>query len=161
MAEPLSSIDYIAGRTVIRFTDQDPALLDVDAVVEEQDTNLLLGKSPVILNSVESFPDLVRRMESQASHTPGQVILRRSRPLRLIAIVYDVDQDPICKPVWVETAITRILLQCQGRGVTRLAMPLLGTAHGRLDGKAMLRILQDLLVEHRPSYPRQIQIYKL
>ena len=47
-----TQLDYIAGSTIIRFTETDPALLQVDVVVEEQDTNLILGKSPVIMDTI-------------------------------------------------------------------------------------------------------------
>ena len=50
-----AQLDYIAGSTIIRFTETDPTLLRVDAVVEEQNTCLLLGKSPIIMDTIESF----------------------------------------------------------------------------------------------------------
>jgi len=59
----LTQLDYIAGNTIIQFTETDPALLQVDAIVEEQDTCLLLGKSPIIMDTIESFPALVKKRE--------------------------------------------------------------------------------------------------
>jgi len=102
MANNYTQLDRIAGNTIIQFTDTDPALLMVDAVVEEQDTNLLLGKTPVIMDTIESFPALVKKMEQQIREIPGNVIVKQSIPRRLIAIVYDVDHTSISKKTWIK-----------------------------------------------------------
>lgn len=59
----LTQLDYITGNAIIQFTETDPTLLQVDAIVEEQDTNLILGKLPVIMDTIKSFPALVKKME--------------------------------------------------------------------------------------------------
>ncbi|MDZ7737348.1 MAG: hypothetical protein U5P41_15640 [Gammaproteobacteria bacterium] len=156
-----SVTDHIAGNTIIRYTDLDPALLEVDAVVEEQDTNLLLGKSPVIMETVESLPALLRRMEQQIEETPGNVIVRHSTPKRFIAIVYDIDQSPICLEAWVEQALITILQYCEKYRIRTLAMPLLGTHYETLSRETLMNILQNLLIQKRPAYPRHILIYQI
>lgn len=155
------NIDRIAGATIIKFTDSDPALLQVDAVVEEQDTQLLLGKSPVIMDSITSFTQLVRKMEQQAAEEPGTVIVKRTRPIRFITIVYDIDSKPICREEWLEQALKNILEQCRKFEVRSLAMPLIGTSYGRIDEQTMIILLEKLLIEYREDYPRKIFIYKL
>jgi hypothetical protein len=94
MVSALTQLDHIAGNTIIQFTETDPALLNVDAVVEEQDTNLILGKSPVILETIENFPTLVKKMEQQTQEIVGNVLVKQSIPIRFIAIVYDVEHTP-------------------------------------------------------------------
>ena len=105
MVSALTQLDHIAGNTIIQFTETDPALLNVDAVVEEQDTNLILGKSPVILETIENFPTLVKKMEQQTQEIVGNVLVKQSIPIRFIAIVYDVEHTPIGKKIWIEDAI--------------------------------------------------------
>ncbi|MEO1924479.1 MAG: hypothetical protein ABGY08_00575, partial [Gammaproteobacteria bacterium] len=83
-----SLLDRIAGNTIIKFTNVDPALLNVDAVVEEQDTNLILDNSHVIINTIDSFPALVRKMEQQVLEIPGNVIVKNFSPKRFYAIIY-------------------------------------------------------------------------
>jgi len=156
-----SRIDHIAGNTIIRHTDTDPALLEVDAVVEEQDTNLILGRSPVIMKSVESLPALLKRMEQQITEEPGNVIVRHSVPKRFIAIVYDIDHAPISLESWVEQAVNSILLHCEKFRIRTLAMPLLGTSYGELRGDTVIRILQDQLIHHQQAHPRKIYIYQI
>lgn len=161
MTNTLTPLDRIAGSTIIQFTNIDPALLNVDAVVEEQDTNLVLGKAPVIMDTIESFPALVRKIEQQTLEIPGNVIVRKSMPRRLIAIVYDVEQTPISRESWIEEALQNILKYCGTHKIKVIAMPLLGTSYGNLEEEAIIKILQDLLFNYRQQYLKKILIYKL
>lgn len=156
----LAQLDYIAGNTIIQFTETDPALLQVDAVVEEQDTCLLLGKLPVIMDTIESFPALVKKMEQQIRKTPGSVIVKQSVPKRMIAIVYDVEHTPICKESWIEEALQNILTQCEENKIKTLAMPLLGTSYGKLKEGVIMQLLQDSLIQCRQQHLKKIFIYQ-
>lgn len=153
-------LDRIAGSTIIQFTDTDPALLNVDAVVEEQDTNLLLGKAHVIMESVESFPGLVEKMEQQIREIPGNVIVKHSKPKRLIAIVYDVDHTPICEESWITEVLQNILTQSDKYKIKTLAMPLIGTTYGKLMEETTIQLLQDVLFKNRQVYLKKILIYQ-
>lgn len=160
MASTLTQLDHIAGNTIIQFTETDPALLNVDAVVEEQDTNLILGKSPIILDTIESFPALVKKMEQQTREVVGNVLVKQSIPIRFIAIVYDVEHTPIGKTVWIEEAIRNILAQCDKYRIKTLAMPLLGTSYGKLEEENIIQLLQDSLIQNRQQTLKKILIYK-
>ena len=157
----MTYLDRIAGKTIIKFTGSDPALLSVDAVVEEQDTHLLLGKSPVISSVTTGFPQLVKKMQHQVPEFPGTVIVKKTRPTRLIAIVYDIDSATICCQEWLETALKNIFIQCWKYKITTLAMPLLGTAYGRIDASMMIKLLEQSLFIHQQEYPRKILIYSI
>ena len=160
MENTLIQLDRITGSTIIRFTETDPALLEVDVVVEEQDTNLVLGKSPVIMDTIESFPALVKKMEQQIHEIPGNVIVKQSIPIRLVAIVYDVEHTPICKESWIEEALQNILMQCEKYKIKTLAMPLLGTSYGKLKEETTMKLLQDSLFQERKKTLKKILIYK-
>lgn len=160
MPHDIKQLDRIAGRTIIQFTNADPANLKVDAVVEEQDTNLLLGKAPVIMETVESFPALVDLMEQQVREIPGSVIVKKSKPKRLIAIVYDVEHTPICEESWVKEVLQKIFAQCHKHKVNNLAMPLLGTTYGELTDETIIDLLQNLLIKDQYQNPKRIFIYE-
>jgi hypothetical protein len=160
MGNTLIQLDRITGSTIIRFTETDPALLQVDVVVEEQDTNLILGKSPVIMDTIESFPALVKKMEQQIHEIPGNVIVKESIPIRLVAIVYDVEHTPICKESWIEEALQNILMQCDKYKIKTLAMPLLGTSYGKLREETTMQLLQDSLIQNQKQTLKKILIYK-
>lgn len=154
-------LDRIAGKTIIKFTECDPALLSMDAVVEEQDTHLLLGKSPVISTVVTGFPQLVKKMQQQVAETPGSVIVKNTKPKRFIAIVYDIDNATICRREWLESALKNIFIQCCKYKIMTLAMPLLGTCYGRIDEPMMIKILEQYLFINSQEYPRKVLIYRI
>ncbi len=160
MGSTLTQLVHIAGNTVIQFTETDPALLNVDAVVEEQDTNLILGKSPVILDTIESFPAMVKKMEQQTCERVGNVLVKQSVPIRFIAIVYDVEHTPIGEKIWIEEAIQNILAHCDKYRIKTLAMPLLGTSYGKLDEESIIQLLQDSLIQNRQKHLKKILIYR-
>jgi len=160
MGSTLTQLDHIAGNTIIRFTEIDPALLNVDAIVEEQDTNLILGKSPVILETIESFQDLVKKMGQQTREIVGNVLVKQSIPIRFIAIIYDIEHAPIVKKIWIEDAIQNILAQCEKYRIKTLAMPLLGTSYGKLEEESIIQLLQDSLIQNRQQTLKKILIYR-
>jgi len=160
MLKNINQLDRIAGQTIIQFTGIDPVNLKVDAVVEEQDTNLLLGKAPVIMETVEGFPELVGQMEQQISESPGSIIVKQSKPKRLIAIVYDVEHTPICEKSWVEEVLLKIFVQCHKHKIINLAMPLLGTTYGKLTDETIIDLLQNLLIKNQYQNPKRIFIYE-
>ena len=84
----------------------------IKAIVEEQDTSLVLGETDEIRDQSEK-PTwyLANIMEAQSVLSPGHVIIRDTRPLRLQAIVHDLDQDPICKEAWISQALQQITAQ--------------------------------------------------
>ncbi len=158
----LTQLDWIAGKTHICFSNTDPSLLSVDAIVEEQDTALVLGAAPVLQETVGSFPALIAKMESQHKELPGHVIIKKaSTPQRFIAIIYDVDQTPICKWGWVEQALNTIFEQCELLKIMTLAMPLPGLEYGKLQAETVMQEIQRVLRERGSAFPRKIIIYKL
>jgi hypothetical protein len=161
MLQNIKQLDRIAGKTIIQFTDNDPASLKVDAIVEEQDTNFLLGKAPVIMESVDSFPAMVEQMEQQIREIPGNVIVKQSKPKRLIAIVYDIDQTPMCEEAWVKEVLQKIFTHCYKHKIKILAMPLLGTTYGKLTEEKIMQLLQDLLIKNRQQHLKKILIYQV
>ena len=140
---PAGGIEYLHSNQVLSGS--------IDAFVEEQDTCLLLGKAPVIKTPVESFSSLVKKMERQKPGKPGEVMVIHSMPKRLIAIVYDLDQKQICREEWIETAIKNILQLCEKYQIRRLAMPLPGITHGRINEETSLGILDNMLEKHQPD----------
>ena len=160
MGSTLTQLDHIAGNTIIQFTETDPALLNVDAVVEEQDTSMILGRSPVILDTIESFPAMVKKMEQQTCEKVGNVLVKQSIPIRFIAIVYDVEHTPIGKTEWIEEAIRNILAQCEKHRIKSLAMPLLGTSYGKLEEESIIQLLQNSLIQNRQQTLKKILIYR-
>ena len=119
---------------------------DVNAVVEEQDTSLVLGETDEIRDPGEKPAwYLANIAEVQSLLSPGHVIVRDTHPLRLQAIVHDLDQDPICRELWVRQALQQLIEITEKRNIHSLQMPLLGTRYGGVGIQQFIDLLLDEL----------------
>ena len=104
----------------------------VEAIVVEDDTYHALCAEPVFA-PVDDHP--IRVLD--AAHgsepaTPGDVVVRPGTPLRLLAIVHKLDEDPSWRESWVTAAYAGVLREIDRRRLGSVALPLLGSVHGRL-----------------------------
>jgi len=146
----------VIGNTGVTTSPPDAAPFTVQAVVEEQDTGLILDIEPVLRPPRESYPALVRGMQQQRQRTPGEVLARRGKPLRFLAIVHDLGQDPSCREEWITGALDNVLRHCVQYRIRSLALPLLGSVHGRFNGMRFVRLLRKALREHNLPYPGRL-----
>lgn len=115
---------------------------NINAVVEEQDTSLVLGETDEIRDPGEKPAwYLANFIETQSLLSPGHVIVRGTQPLRLQAIVHDLDQEPICRETWIILALQQIMDITEKRNIHALQMPLLGTRYGRVEIRQFLDLL--------------------
>lgn len=137
-----------------------PAQLPVtiDAIVEEQDTYLLLGKDTMIRETNESYVALVKKMEQQKPLIPGQVLVRKTNPVRFIAINYDIENKPICCEEWIKTSLKNIYEECCKQKILSLAMPLPGIKYGKFDHNAVMNILKNIFLVEKTEFPEKIFI---
>lgn len=128
----------------------------VDAMVIEQDCDLLLAPPAAIVQEPAEHPGrLLLRVLNQRRHPPGSVLAAGGRPLRLHAVVHDLERQPSWREEWVQAALTRLFDIARRRQVARLAMPLLGTVHGRLDSARSLALILAAL-SAGGSFPRRL-----
>ena len=112
------------------------------------------------MDTTESFPDLVKKMEQQIHEMPGKVIVKQTIPILFVAIVYDVEHTPISKESWIEEALRNILMKCDKYKIKTLAMPLLGTSYGKLKEETSMQLLLDSLNQNRDQTLKKVLIYK-
>ncbi|MGD8570434.1 MAG: hypothetical protein PVJ39_20260 [Gammaproteobacteria bacterium] len=123
-----------------------------DAIVEEQDTALILGETDEIRDPGEKPAwYLANKLESQTLLTPGQIIIRDTVPLRLQAIVHDLDAEPSCNELWVYQALEQIFEISESRNIPNIQMPLLGTHFSRMQTGQFLDVLLQLVTRQRPA----------
>jgi hypothetical protein len=103
---------------------------------------------------------MVKKMEQQTCEKVGNVLVKKSIPIRFIAIVYDVEHTPIGMTIWIEEAIRNILAQCGKHKIKTLAMPLLGTSYGKLEEESIIKLLQNSLIQNRRQTLKKIFIYR-
>ena len=124
----------------------------INAVIEEQDTALILGESNEIGNPGDKPAwYLANTLESQPLLTPGQVIIRDTLPLRLQAIIHDLEQDPSCTELWIFQVIQQVFDIAEMRGIHALQMPLLGTKFSQVQTGQLINILLKIITRQRPA----------
>src|SRR5437867_2376955 len=80
----------------------------VEAVVQEDDTYRLCDPRTEWPEPKESMKALVRAAAKAKPLEPGQVLIRGDAPVQFTAIIYDVNQDPVCQEEWIQLALERI-----------------------------------------------------
>ncbi len=119
-------------------------MMQIDAVVEEQDTHLVLGPVHPIETPAENYADLIRQAVRQQSRPAGTVwVITRRRPARVLAVVHDLDADPSCREEWVENAYVQLCAAIQAYGFRVVALPLLGTVHGGIHPARSMMLLEQ------------------
>lgn len=123
-----------------------------NAVVEEQDTSLVLGESNEITDpGNKPVWYFANKLQTLAALTPGEVIVRKSRPVRIQAIVHDLDQEPTCNEHWVTQAIEKIIAITDSHSIHSLQMPLLGTRYSDLETGQVMQLLLEAIAQQQPS----------
>ena len=132
-----------------------------DALVEEQDRWLVLGQGPeradrdpegytheLALTSVDELLEAADRSEPAP---PGAVLLRRTRPLRLLAVIHDLERHPTVQTAWISQALETILRLAARSGLRGIALPLLGGGSDPRDAEAFAELLADALASEGPA----------
>lgn len=123
----------------------------VEARVEEEDTYLVLS-APFVLPAQPEHPiRLMTEVLAARGETPGSVVVRGGRPLRLLAVVHDLGAEPTWKEEWIAAALAGVLGEAGRRGLGSLALPLLGTRHGRLAPERFMVLLRRALAAGVPA----------
>ena len=125
---------------------------DPDAVVYEQDTALILSTDNVIRESDASTASLIAAAEQQQPLALGSVLVHGDYPFEFFAIIHDVEQEPMCTPEAIVTALFNIVVESEKRLLSAVAMPLLGTVFGPMSHAESVYLIKDTLGQVRPRY---------
>lgn len=118
---------------------------EVEAVVEEEDTHLVLS-APVALPETPEHPiRLMTALLADQGVEPGSVVVRQGRPQRWLAVVHDLSAHPTWREEWVARALENVFSKTRRSGIRSLALPFLGTRHGRLAPERFVDLLRDAL----------------
>jgi hypothetical protein len=119
----------------------------VDAVAFEEDTFLVLSADTAVREPRESLMRVMTKVIETRPKMPGSVLVRGRRPLRLLAIVHDLNQEPTWKEEWVRSALRGIFQEVEKRRLESLALPFIGTLHGRLEKERFVGMLRMIIEE--------------
>lgn len=147
----------IDGRAIfIRPATHMPRRADVRVV--EQDSWLLLGEQSRLREDERPAWVQANQLESAPSYRPGTVVARAGQPVQLMMIIYDLEQQPICKPQWVKRALSAVLEYAHDHELSCLQVPLPGYYHGGLTVEAAFALFQAALREHCRKDPVTIML---
>lgn len=117
----------------------------VAAEAFEEDTWLALStETPVVRSPGHPVRVMTGVWESEPEK-PGSVVVRSGVPLRLLAVVHDLDAEPTWKEEWVQSALAGVFLEVVERGLQAVKVPLLGTKHGQLPAPRFMALLRRIL----------------
>jgi hypothetical protein len=117
----------------------------IDAVVVEEDTFLVLSADRKVRDPHMNLVQIKTKVINTRPKKPGTVLVRGKHPLRLLAIVHDLKQEPSWREKWIENALNEIFQLTKNRKLTSVGIPLLGTLHGSLDKQRFITLLSRAL----------------
>jgi len=131
----------------------------VGAVIEEQDTALLLDDSNELRDPGQKpLWFYANKLDHQTLLNPGQVVTRDTQPLRLQAIIHDLESEPICNELWVFQAIQQTMEIVENRKIEAIQTPPLGCRFGKLKYDQFFAILLEIITRQRPAPVARIWI---
>jgi hypothetical protein len=117
----------------------------VDAVALEEDTFLVLSAETAVSEPGESLMRVMTKVIETRPEIPGSVLVKGKHPLRILAVVHDFNQEPTWREAWVESALRGIFHEVERRRLKSLALPFIGTLHGKLGKERFIRMLHEVL----------------
>ena len=127
----------LAGVALLAAPETEPPF-PVDVRMVEEDTWRILSPPPELPMPSEHPVRIMTDLIEDRPSLPGSVLVGRHQ---WRAVVYDLDDDPICREDWVAAAFEQTLRRARERGCRSLAVPLLGATHGPLTHLHALSIL--------------------
>jgi hypothetical protein len=122
------------------------------AVVDEEDTYLVLGAAREVREPCGDRLRLFHEAYTTEAVAPGTVIVRPGAPVRLLAVVHDLSRDPSWREDWIGAALAGVFREATARRFRTLAVPLLGRVHGRAPLETAVALLRATLEAGAPPH---------
>ena len=148
--------DMAIGSVRIVAAPEDQPPFPVEAVVFEEDTYLVLSAGWDKIESDDHPVVILTEAFDAKPEEPGSVVVYEDSPLRFLAVVYDLDQEPSWREEWVERAIEGIFREAERRRLQTIALPFMGTKHGSLEKERFLLLLRGFLERNCSPYPLRV-----
>ncbi len=128
------------------------APFEVEAVVCEEDTFLVLSAAAEVCEPEAAREGVLAEAYGAEAITPGKVVVRTGEPLRLLAVVHDLGRSPSWREEWVAAALLAALRESEARRLRSLSLPLLGRVHGQLEVERFFTLLHDALAHAQTDH---------
>lgn len=104
----------------------------IDALVFEEDAFLIISDEPEYIPPPKHPIRLMSDIANFKPQVPGTVVIKGENPIRMLAVVHDVNQDPTWKEEWIEKAVCSVFQKAEILKLRTLGLPMIGTKHGKL-----------------------------
>ena len=118
---------------------------DVDAFVFEEDTFLVLSADTQVRDPKVPLTRIMTRLIDTKPAIPGTVLVKGRRPLRFLAIVHDLNQEPSWKEEWIMDALYGVFQAAESRRLQAVALQMLGAVHGSLKKRRFAFLLRTAI----------------
>jgi len=135
---------------------QSPAPFEIDALAVEEDTWLVMSAEPKIAESPQHPVRLMTDLLKAQPKSVGSLVVQGRNPIRFMAIVHDVNQDPTCRQEWVQCALNEIFREAERRKLRALGLPLIGTLHGKLVTQHFAELFSQALLQASFKHLRRV-----
>jgi len=140
----------------MRIACEVPGRSEPHAVIREDDTHGVLAADPVGKPVDAPWPAVEAAVRRDRGRTPGTADVLSGRPMRIHAVIHALDDEPTWRHEWLVAATMASFTAAHQRGLTRLAMPLLGTVHGRASIGQAVAALASALDQAGAARPREL-----
>lgn len=113
-------------------------LPDMDAVVFEEDTHLVLTVNKRCTLHEKHPLRMMTDLYTAKRHRPGSLVINGNS---WYGVTIDLDCDPVCRSEWIEQVYTNIAKQVKKSKISKLGVHLLGNVHAGLDVSVCVDLL--------------------
>lgn len=148
--------ETILGQIKVVAAPEGSRPFDIDAIVFEEDTWLVMSADPKVCQPEIHPIRLMTELIEARPEISSRVLTRPGRPMKFLAVVHDFNMDPTWNEEWISQALTEIFIQSENLKMKALGIPLLCTKHGRLDVDRFLLLLARAVESSFFEYLRRL-----
>lgn len=113
----------------------------VSVFAYEENTSLILSTDARVQSLLDHLTRIMTALIEEPVFAPGTVLPRGGSPLRLFAVVHDLERDPSTCDEWISQALNGVLSFCRMHAVVSLGLDLLGAVHGKRSATSFIEAL--------------------
>ena len=137
---------------------EDAPPFKIDALAVEEDTYLIMSAEPTHAPPAEHPLRFLAELARLEPEKPGSIVVRGHNPVRLMAVVHDVNKDPTWREKWIKKALCEIFKEADIRRLSALGLPLIGTKHGKLKNHRFAELLAKAMKKSAFNHLKKLWI---
>jgi hypothetical protein len=131
-----------------------------EVIAFEMDVDLILRLDRDPTPPEESDDELVEAMSETSAHRRGDVLWLPGdpgEPVCALLLIHDLEKEPSWDEASISASLGNLLDESAARGITRIALPMIGTVHGRLPPERFPPLLHASLIRAEDA-PEQVWV---